>query len=100
MAYDNVCKFLIESFPRSYLGWILEQSITDPPQILKTELPVEPVRADFVSFWQVGGRIVHVEFQTEPKQNVPLWMLNYFATPSAGSANGFGLSTDWMCSKW
>lgn len=42
MAYDNVCKYLIESYPEPYLRWLLCEPLDSPPEILKTELPVEP----------------------------------------------------------
>lgn len=47
-------------------------------QILKTELSLEPIRADFVSFLQVDEEILHIEFQTQPDPEMPLRMLDYF----------------------
>ncbi|WP_223807414.1 DUF4351 domain-containing protein [Pseudanabaena sp. UWO311] len=47
-------------------------------QVLKTELSVEPIRADFVSFLQVGSQILHIEFQTVGDRDMPLRMLDYY----------------------
>jgi predicted transposase/invertase (TIGR01784 family) len=46
--------------------------------LLKTELSNEPIRADFLSFFQLEGNIVHLEFQTQPESNFPLRMLDYW----------------------
>jgi predicted transposase YdaD len=56
----------------------------DSPQtnvkVLKTELSIEPIRADYVTFLQLEGRILHLEFQTklESTPPLPLRMLDYW----------------------
>ncbi|MEN9229442.1 MAG: hypothetical protein Q6L68_00925 [Thermostichus sp. DG02_5_bins_236] len=77
MPYDNLCKALVERNPLPFVHWLVGQT-PEPIQILKTELSVEPIRADFVSFLQVGSRILHLEFQTDPDPNIPLRMLDYY----------------------
>lgn len=77
MAYDNICKALVESDPLPIVRWLVGEPL-EPIQILKTELSVEPIRADFVSFLQVGSQILHLEFQTAPDQKMPLRMLDYY----------------------
>lgn len=77
MPYDNLCKSLIEQNPRPFVQWLLGEAETDIA-ILKTELPIEPIRADFVSFRKVGGQILHLEFQIAPDAEMPLRMLDYF----------------------
>lgn len=59
------------------LKWLLG---TTPSQIqsLKTELSNEPIRADFVSFFQVDHSVVHLEFQTQPESDFPVRMLDYW----------------------
>lgn len=79
MAYDNTCKYLAENYPVEFASWLLE---TDTPDIrvLKTELSLEPIRADSVTFIQVANQILHLEFQTEPASNPPIdfRMLDYY----------------------
>lgn len=78
MAFDNLCKYLAEKYPERFAAWLLDE----PPltvEVLKTELSVEPIRADAV-FLLSGQRILHLEFQvqvvTEPA--LPLRMLDYW----------------------
>ncbi len=81
MSYDNLCKTLIESNPQPFLRWLLGETFsetTESVQVLKTELSVEPIRADFVSFLQVGSLILHIEFQTVGDRDMPLRMLDYY----------------------
>ena len=61
--YDNLCKILAETYPRDFARWLLNQ---EPQQIeiLKTELSIEPIRADSVIFIRTENRILHIEFQT------------------------------------
>ncbi|MEN9232033.1 MAG: hypothetical protein Q6L68_14105 [Thermostichus sp. DG02_5_bins_236] len=76
MAYDNICKALVESDPLPLVRWLIGDPVV-PIQILKTELSLEPIRADFVSFLQVGSQLLHLEFQTAPDPDMPLRMLDY-----------------------
>ncbi|MDS3860963.1 Rpn family recombination-promoting nuclease/putative transposase [Thermosynechococcaceae cyanobacterium BACA0444] len=79
MTQDNLCKSLVESNPRPLVTWLLGQSVSDTDiNILKTELSIEPIRADFVSFLDVGSQILHLEFQTQPDPEMPLRMLDYY----------------------
>jgi predicted transposase YdaD len=77
--YDNLCKILAETYPRDFARWLLNQE----PQkisILKTELSIEPIRADAVTFLQTENRLLHLEFQTTIKSQTPiaLRMLDYY----------------------
>ncbi|OYD88040.1 hypothetical protein CDG77_26010 [Nostoc sp. 'Peltigera membranacea cyanobiont' 213] len=79
MSFDNVCKILAEKYPTDFARWLLP----DEPQkikVLKTELSIEPIRADSVTFLQTENRILHLEFQTTAKSEtpIPLRMLDYF----------------------
>ena len=78
MSYDNVCKLLAEKYPTEFARWLL----TVEPQrikVLKTELSIEPIRADSLTFLQTENRILHIEFQTRAKSDtpIPFRMLDY-----------------------
>jgi len=76
--YDNVCKLLAEKYPTEFARWLL---MVEPRgiKVLKTELSIEPIRADFVTFLQTENRILHIEFQTRTtsKPPLPFRMLDY-----------------------
>ncbi|MEH2254699.1 Rpn family recombination-promoting nuclease/putative transposase [Nostoc sp.] len=79
MSFDNLCKLLSEKHPVTFASWVLgtpQTSVT----VLKTELSIEPIRADYVTFLQLQGRILHLEFQTklESTPPLPLRMLDYW----------------------
>jgi predicted transposase/invertase (TIGR01784 family) len=74
--YDNICKFLAESFPTDFATWLLGK----PIPLIKlepTELSNEPIRADSVIFLESSEIILHLEFQTQPDQLIPFRMLDY-----------------------
>ncbi|HEY9849912.1 MAG TPA: Rpn family recombination-promoting nuclease/putative transposase [Leptolyngbyaceae cyanobacterium] len=78
MSYDNACKYLAERFPADFTRWLLGIE-TRRIRVLKTELDVEPIRADSVSFLRVGDRILHLEFETDAYSQppIPFRMLDY-----------------------
>lgn len=63
MSFDNVCKLLAEKYPADFVRWLIAEESTNI-KVLKTELSLEPIRADFVTFIQIAKRILHIEFQT------------------------------------
>ncbi|MDY6805188.1 MAG: DUF4351 domain-containing protein [Cyanobacteriota bacterium] len=77
--YDNLCKYLAEKHPDRFASWLLGRKITGTT-VFKTELSLEPVRADSVTFLRLSDRILHLEFQVNVPQNkpMPLRMLNYW----------------------
>jgi predicted transposase YdaD len=80
VSFDNVCKVLAEKYPQDFARWLLnveESEIT----VLKTELSIEPIRADSVTFLQLSTSILHIEFQTLPYSTppLPLRMFSYKA---------------------
>ena len=79
MDADNLCKRLVEERRLSVVRWLVDPTITGSPEILKTELGIDPIRADFVSFLQIDNRVAHIEFQTSPQSDppMPLRMLDY-----------------------
>ncbi|MEL6381288.1 MAG: hypothetical protein AAFQ89_02205 [Cyanobacteria bacterium J06626_18] len=79
MSYDNLCKLLSEKHPNAFVTWLLGA----PPRtvgILKTELNIEPIRADSVILLTLENRILHLEFQTrlDSEPPLPLRMLDYW----------------------
>lgn len=79
MSYDNTCKYLAENYPADFARWLLSSDTSDI-EVLKTELNLEPIRADSVTFLQISNQILHLEFQTSPKSTPPLdfRMLDYY----------------------
>ncbi|MFB2938066.1 DUF4351 domain-containing protein [Aerosakkonemataceae cyanobacterium BLCC-F154] len=79
MSFDNLCKLLSEKYPDRFAAWILGEL---PPsvQVLKTELSIEPIRADSVTFLNTSERILHLEFQVklESEPPLPFRMLDYW----------------------
>ncbi|GAB4208683.1 MAG: DUF4351 domain-containing protein [Coleofasciculaceae cyanobacterium] len=78
MSYDNACKYLAEKYPREFARWLLGIEPSEI-RIIKTELILEPIRDDSLSFLRAANRILHLEFQTLPvsKPPLPLRMLDY-----------------------
>lgn len=70
MAFDNLCKLLSEKYPDRFATWLLGQSVT-PLKVLKTELSIEPIRADSITFLQTQDRILHLEFQVKLDSDPP-----------------------------
>ena len=56
MSIDNICKYLSEQYPESFANWLLGEDIPDVA-LLKTELSVEPIRADFVALLRPQERM-------------------------------------------
>ncbi|QLE49580.1 DUF4351 domain-containing protein [Nostoc sp. C057] len=79
MSFDNLCKLLSEKHPATFASWVLGTPQTSV-KVLKTELSIEPIRADYVTFLQLQGHILHLEFQTklESTPPLPLRMLDYW----------------------
>ncbi|PMB19957.1 DUF4351 domain-containing protein [Fischerella thermalis] len=79
MAFDNLCKLLSETYPDRFATWLLGETPTSI-EVLKTELSIEPIRADSVTFLSTPGRILHLEFQVKIETTPPLSlrMLDYW----------------------
>lgn len=78
MSFDNVCKLFAEKHPVDFIRWLIAEESTDV-KVLKTELSLEPIRADSVTFLRTANRILHIEFQTLTQSNpaIPFRMLDY-----------------------
>jgi predicted transposase/invertase (TIGR01784 family) len=79
MSYDNLTKILAEKYPERFATWLLGAPQTNV-EILKTELSIEPIRADSLTFLKTQSRILHLEFQTRWISEPPInfRMLDYW----------------------
>jgi predicted transposase/invertase (TIGR01784 family) len=68
--YDNICKFLAETYSRDFASWLLGEPLTLTVLSL-SELSLEPIRADALILLESEEFILHLEFQTEPDENMP-----------------------------
>jgi predicted transposase/invertase (TIGR01784 family) len=76
MSFDTTCRRLAEIFPEDFASWLLGERIA-LTELSPTELSVEPIRADSVMLLQGQTDILHVEFQTDPKPDIPLRLADY-----------------------
>ncbi|BBD64595.1 hypothetical protein NIES4072_17430 [Nostoc commune NIES-4072] len=74
--FDNVCRFLAESFSADFATWLLGESIA-LTQLSPSELSLEPIRADALILLQSDEIVLHIEFQTEAKAEIPFRMTDY-----------------------
>jgi len=80
MSFDNLCKLLAEKHPDRFADWLLGEPSTTSIEVLKTELSIEPIRADSVTLLQTRERILHLESQTNWQSDppMPLRLLDYW----------------------
>ncbi|WNZ44792.1 Rpn family recombination-promoting nuclease/putative transposase [Leptolyngbya boryana CZ1] len=80
MSFDNLCKLLAEKHPERFAAWLLGEEVTSTIEVLKTELSIEPIRADSVTFLKTSDRILHLEFQTiwTSDPPIPFRLLDYW----------------------
>ena len=74
--YDDTCRFLAEHFSADLASWLLGETVT-LTEIQPSELSLDPIRADAMILLQSDESILHIEFQTLPKENIPFRMLDY-----------------------
>ncbi|UBF25910.1 Rpn family recombination-promoting nuclease/putative transposase [Kovacikia minuta CCNUW1] len=74
--FDNVCRFLAETFPTDFATWLLGEPIT-LTELSPSELSLEPIRTDALILLQSSEIVLHIEFQTVPKANIPFRMADY-----------------------
>jgi predicted transposase/invertase (TIGR01784 family) len=79
MSFDNTCKYLSETYPDSFVSWLFGTT-PESIEVLKTELSIEPIRADFVAHLPAQQRLLHIEFQVKGETDppLPLRMLDYW----------------------
>ncbi|NET01598.1 MAG: Rpn family recombination-promoting nuclease/putative transposase [Sphaerospermopsis sp. SIO1G2] len=74
--YDDTCRFLAENFSSDFASWLLGEPV-DMTELKPSELLLDPIRADAMILLQSEKSILHIEFQTLPKEEIPFRMLDY-----------------------
>lgn len=74
--YDDTCRFLAEHFSADFASWLLGEAVS-LTEIQPSELSLDPIRADAMILLQSEESILHIEFQTLPKPEIPFRMLDY-----------------------
>lgn len=74
--FDATCKYLTEIFSAAFSQWLLGETVS-LSELSPSELLLEPIRADALLL-QSAGRVLHIEFQTQPDLAMPLRMLDYW----------------------
>ncbi len=74
--YDDTCRFLAEHFSADFASWLLGESVT-MTELKPSELSLDPIRADALILLQSDDDILHIEFQTVPRDSIPFRMLDY-----------------------
>ncbi len=79
--YDNLLKYLTEHHGAALASWLLGHPVGGRIRLLKSELSLQPIRADWLAQYALDEEILHVEFETDPAKSdvpLPLRMLDYF----------------------
>lgn len=74
--YDNICKFIADEYPREIANWLIGEPL-DLLELKPKELSLEPIRTDYLVLRQTEKVVLHAEFQTSPKDDLPFRMLDY-----------------------
>jgi predicted transposase/invertase (TIGR01784 family) len=74
--YDDTCRFLAEHFSADFASWLLGKSVT-LTELQPSELSLDPIRADALIFLESDEAILHIEFQTLPKDSIPFRLADY-----------------------
>lgn len=90
--YDDTCRFLAEHFSADFASWLLGEPVI-LTEIKSSELSLDPIRADAMILLQSDESILHLEFQTLPKKNIPFRMLDY-------RVRGYRRMKTKPCDKW
>lgn len=76
MSFDSTCRRLAEQFPEDFASWLLGRPINSIV-LEPTELSLEPIRADNIMLLEGDEDILHMEWQTDPKQVIPMRLADY-----------------------
>ena len=74
--FDGTCRFLAEHFSADFASWLMGEAVT-MTELKPSELSLDPIRADAMILLQSEDSILHIEFQTLPKEEIPFRMLDY-----------------------
>jgi predicted transposase/invertase (TIGR01784 family) len=75
--YDDTCRFLAEHFSADFASWLLGKAVI-LTELQPSELSLAPIRADALIFLESDEAILHIEFQTLPKDNIPFRVTDYW----------------------
>jgi predicted transposase/invertase (TIGR01784 family) len=75
-VYDNICKFIADEYPREIANWLIGEPL-DLVELEPKELSLEPIRTDYLVLRQTEKIVLHGEFQTGPKDDLPFRMTDY-----------------------
>jgi predicted transposase/invertase (TIGR01784 family) len=76
MSFDSTCRRLAELFSKDFASWLLGRSI-ELTELQPTELSLEPIRVDSLILLQSENEILHIEWQTDPKVELPMRLADY-----------------------
>lgn len=74
--YDDTCRFLAEHFSTDFASWLLGKPVA-MTELQPSELSLDPIRADALILLESDESILHIEFQTLPKNTIPFRVLDY-----------------------
>lgn len=75
---EKTCQFLVAEFSADFANWLEGESIVITG-LQPQDFPLEPIRAESLILKAVGERSIgHLEFQTQPDQEIPCQMIDYF----------------------
>ena len=74
--YDNTCKYLAENFPEDISSWLIGERVA-LTELKPTELNVDPIRADSMILLTNRDLILHLEFQTDPDEEMQFRTIDY-----------------------
>lgn len=74
--YDDTCRFLAEHFSTDFASWLLGEPVA-LTEIQPSELSLDPIRADALILLESDESVLHIEFQTRPKNTLPFRILDY-----------------------
>lgn len=74
--FDNICKFLAETYSTDIASWLLGEPI-QLTQVQSQELALDPIRPDSLILLETEGILLHLEFQTKADPQIPFRMLDY-----------------------
>ncbi len=76
MSFDSTCRRLAEQFPEDFASWLLGRRINSVV-LAPTELSLEHIRADNIMLLEGETDLLHIEWQTDPKEVLPMRLADY-----------------------
>ena len=76
MSFDSVCKFIAENFTTDITTWLLGEPV-ELVRLEPSELLTSPIYADSLVLLESQSLVLQIEFQVEPKPEIPFRMADY-----------------------